>query len=148
MSLKRSCISRNNRFLYSGTCYFLLYNSNTQFKSLTNFSSSILILKSLTLFSTFSKTNLLSLGYQDLEEPTSISFYFKDFTSKENFIDFLDEYNENVDDEKINDFIIEDGNILGVIGKDKYYSDTVVLAIGHSARDTFEMLNNFDIFLK
>ena len=47
--------------------------------------------------------NLLTLGYQDIEEPTSISFYFKDFDSKERFIDFIDEYNENVtkeDEEK------------------------------------------------
>ena len=49
-------------------------------------------------------TNLLSLGYQDLEEPTSISFYFKDFDTKELFLDFLDEYNENIekeDEEKV-----------------------------------------------
>ncbi|MBQ8558694.1 MAG: FtsX-like permease family protein [Tyzzerella sp.] len=49
-------------------------------------------------------TNLLSLGYQDLEEPTSISFYFNDFESKELFLDFLDEYNEKMekeDDEKV-----------------------------------------------
>ena len=49
-------------------------------------------------------TNLLSLGYQDLEEPTSISFYFHDFESKELFLDFLDEYNEKMekeDDEKV-----------------------------------------------
>lgn len=49
-------------------------------------------------------TNLLSLGYQDLEEPTSISFYFHDFESKELFLDFLDEYNERMekeDDEKV-----------------------------------------------
>ena len=48
-------------------------------------------------------TNLLTLGYQDIEEPTTISFYFKDFDSKEKFIDFIDEYNENVkkeDEEK------------------------------------------------
>ena len=31
-------------------------------------------------------TNLLNLGYQDIEAPTSISFYFKDFDSKERFI--------------------------------------------------------------
>ena len=42
-------------------------------------------------------TNLLSLGYQNLEEPTSISFYFKDFNSKELFIDFLGEYNEKME---------------------------------------------------
>ena len=44
-------------------------------------------------------TNLLSLGYQNLEEPTSISFYFKDFTSKELFIDFLGEYNDKMEQE-------------------------------------------------
>ena len=44
------------------------------------------------------KSNLISLGYQDVDDPTSISFYFKDFESKENFINFLKEYNEKVDD--------------------------------------------------
>jgi len=50
------------------------------------------------------ETNLLSLGYQDIEEPTSISFYFKDFDSKEQFIEFLDDYNDkkkNYDEEKV-----------------------------------------------
>ena len=49
-------------------------------------------------------TNLLTLGYQDLEEPTYISFYFNDFDSKERFIDFIDEYNkkqEKDDEEKV-----------------------------------------------
>ena len=40
------------------------------------------------------KSNLISLGYQDVNDPTSISFYFKDFDAKENFLDFLDEYNK------------------------------------------------------
>lgn len=49
-------------------------------------------------------TNLLSLGYQDLNNPTSISFYFRDFEAKELFIDFLDNYNEKmeaVDEDKV-----------------------------------------------
>ena len=49
-------------------------------------------------------TNLILLGYQDINEPSSISFYFKDFDSKELFINFLDEYNEKMeaeDDEKV-----------------------------------------------
>ena len=49
-------------------------------------------------------TNLISLGYQDLNDPTMISFYFRDFESKEFFLDFLDEYNEKMeakDDEKV-----------------------------------------------
>ncbi len=46
------------------------------------------------------KSNLISLGYQNLEEPTRISFYFNSFDSKENFLNFLDHYNETVEEEK------------------------------------------------
>ena len=48
-------------------------------------------------------TNLASLGYQDLENPSAIAFYFNDFDSKEKFVKFLDEYNKKMeaeDDEK------------------------------------------------
>ena len=53
------------------------------------------------------KTNLINFGYQDKEEPTYISFYFKSFDGKERFIDFIDSYNESVknngeDDKEIN----------------------------------------------
>ena len=49
-------------------------------------------------------TNLLDLGYQDLNNPSSIYLYFKDFSSKESFIDFLTKYNEKMkktDEEKV-----------------------------------------------
>ena len=49
-------------------------------------------------------TNLVTLGYQDFEKPTAISFYFKDFESKELFLDYLDDYNDRMekeDDEKV-----------------------------------------------
>ena len=46
------------------------------------------------------KNNLISLGYQDREDPTSISFYFKDLESKEEFIDILNEYNDRLDNER------------------------------------------------
>ena len=42
------------------------------------------------------KTNLISLGYQDKDEPTYISFYFNSFEGKERFIDFVNKYNEKV----------------------------------------------------
>ena len=48
--------------------------------------------------------NLSTLGYQDMEDPYMISFYFKDFDSKETFKTFLDDYNtqmEKVDDDKV-----------------------------------------------
>ena len=43
--------------------------------------------------------NLLKLGYQDLEEPTSISLYFKNFDGKENALKFIDNYNEAAEEE-------------------------------------------------
>lgn len=45
------------------------------------------------------KNNLVNLGYQDTEEPTSISFYFNDFESKDNFLNLIDAYNQQVKDE-------------------------------------------------
>ena len=42
---------------------------------------------------------------------------------------------------QVDDFLIEEGKIKGVIsGGESFYSDAVVLAIGHSARDTFKTL--------
>lgn len=45
------------------------------------------------------KNNLINLGYQDKEEPTSISFFFNDFESKDNFLNLIDTYNQQVKDE-------------------------------------------------
>ena len=42
------------------------------------------------------ETNLLSLGYQNIDEPTAMSFYFEDFEKKEAFTDYLENYNEKV----------------------------------------------------
>ena len=43
--------------------------------------------------------NLINLGYQDTDDPSSISLYFRDFDSKESFLALLDEYNENTDED-------------------------------------------------
>ena len=43
--------------------------------------------------------NLINLGYQDVDDPTTISIYFNNFDSKENFLNLLDNYNETVNDE-------------------------------------------------
>ena len=42
------------------------------------------------------KTNLITLGYQDKDEPTYMSFYFNSFDGKEHFLKFIDEYNEKM----------------------------------------------------
>jgi ABC-type lipoprotein export system ATPase subunit/ABC-type lipoprotein release transport system permease subunit len=63
---------------------------------------------------TTAKSNLSSLGYQDKDAPSSISFYFKDFASKEKFIDFIEDYNKEQkkkDEEKV----IEYTDITGIM---------------------------------
>lgn len=59
-------------------------------------------------------TNLTLLGYQDLDEPSAISFYFEDFDSKELFVDFLDEYNEKMEEED-EDKVISYTDITGIL---------------------------------
>lgn len=51
---------------------------------------------------------------------------------------------------KMTDVLIEDGKACGVIinGEKEYRSSMVFLAVGHSARDTFEMLNTKGITLE
>ena len=51
---------------------------------------------------------------------------------------------------KVTNLIIEDNKIKGVEinNKEKTYSNIVVLAIGHSARDTFYMLNDNNVSMK
>ena len=49
---------------------------------------------------TTEKSNLISLGYQDKEEPTYISFYFTSFDGKEEFLTFIDKYNNSVSESK------------------------------------------------
>ena len=60
-------------------------------------------------------SNLLSLGYQDPDDPTTISFYFKDFESKGNFMEFLDSYNENAEEEKQISYTDLTGLLMGSV---------------------------------
>lgn len=46
-------------------------------------------------------------------------------------------------DSKVSDINVEGGNVKSVVvNNTEYVTNNVILAIGHSARDTFEMLNN------
>ena len=60
------------------------------------------------------ETNSITLGYQDINEPTSISFYFKNFDSKEAFIDFLDDYNKKMEEED-EEKVIKYTDITGIL---------------------------------
>lgn len=43
------------------------------------------------------ENNLKTLGYADFDEPSSINIYPKDFETKQNVIDILDDYNEKME---------------------------------------------------
>ncbi len=59
-------------------------------------------------------TNLLELGYQDRDNPTSIYFYFKNFASKEEFVQFLNDYNKRMKKED-KEKVIEYTDITSII---------------------------------
>ena len=60
------------------------------------------------------ETNLLKLGYQDINKPTSISFYFNDFEAKERFLEVIDKYNEKMEEED-DEKVIKYTDITGIL---------------------------------
>ncbi|MBR2640864.1 ATP-binding cassette domain-containing protein [Candidatus Saccharibacteria bacterium] len=60
-------------------------------------------------------TNLSTLGYQNLSEPTQISFYFWSFDGKTHFMEFLDNYNENMRELKMDDKVIDYSDTTGIL---------------------------------
>ena len=64
---------------------------------------------------TTASSNLISLGYQDLEAPTRISFYFKTFDSKEHFMNFIDDYNDKMSAAGMEDRVIEYSDTTGLL---------------------------------
>ena len=61
------------------------------------------------------KSNLISLGYQDKEEPTFISFYFNSFDGKEHFLDFIENYNKKMKKDKQEDKVINYSDTTGIL---------------------------------
>lgn len=64
-------------------------------------------------------TNLSALGYQDLDDPTEIAFYFWSFDGKTHFIEFLENYNDLMgsigDDEKVIDYSDTTGVLMSSV---------------------------------
>lgn len=60
-------------------------------------------------------TNLSALGYQDLNDPTQLSFYFSSFNGKTKFIDFLDGYNDSMFSLGEEDKVIDYTDTTGVL---------------------------------
>jgi len=63
------------------------------------------------------ESNLRKLGYADINKPVSMSFYLKDFESKEAFLDFLETYNKDMQDNGDEDMVISYTDITGVMIK-------------------------------
>ncbi len=84
-----------NAFSVDTDAFSSAFNFNMDEEELSRLMSSML-----TSSSASYSNNLTSLGYQDKEEPTTISFYFNSFDSKENFLNVIDEYNNSVTEEK------------------------------------------------
>ena len=61
------------------------------------------------------ETNLQSLGYADLENPSGISVYFVDFAGKEVFLDFLERYNDDMEAQGKEDQVISYTDLTGIM---------------------------------
>ena len=60
-------------------------------------------------------TNLSALGYQDIDDPTKMSFYFWGFDGKTHFIEFLEDYNEKMRSAGMEGKVIEYSDTTGVL---------------------------------
>ena len=60
-------------------------------------------------------TNLSALGYQKIDDPTQISFYFSSFDGKTHFVEFLDNYNELMKSYNQEDKVIDYTDATGVL---------------------------------
>ena len=59
--------------------------------------------------------NLQNLGYADLDRPTSIAVYLKDFAAKEEFIAFLDDYNGQMEAAGKEEQVIRYTDVTGIM---------------------------------
>lgn len=62
-------------------------------------------------------SNLRKLGYADTAKPLAMSFYLKDFESKENFLDYIEDYNKEMQENGDEDMVISYTDITGVMMK-------------------------------
>ena len=59
--------------------------------------------------------NLKSLGYAQLDQPASMSIYLVDFAGKEQFMDFLDDYNAEMEAAGKEDQVISYTDVTGIL---------------------------------
>ncbi|MDF9824755.1 putative ABC transport system permease protein [Breznakia sp. PF5-3] len=61
------------------------------------------------------ESNLSTLGYADIKTPNQINIYPKDFTSKENVIHFLQDYNHKMEKAGNDDKVVRYSDIVGTM---------------------------------
>jgi len=59
--------------------------------------------------------NLQTLGYADLNKPTAMSIYLQDFEAKEEFLVFLDGYNDQMQLYHMDDYVIRYTDMTGIM---------------------------------
>ena len=59
--------------------------------------------------------NLKLLGYAEYDKPSAISFYLKDFASKEDFVSFIDGYNDKMKAAGDDDLVISYTDVTGAL---------------------------------
>ena len=61
------------------------------------------------------QNNLTSLGYAQLESPSAMAVYLRDFASKERFMDFLDAYNLQMEQSDREEQVIRYTDVTGIM---------------------------------
>lgn len=64
---------------------------------------------------TTQQSNLKAFGYSNVDQPAQINLYPKDFTTKENVVGFLDDYNQKMTNEKADDKVIKYTDFVGAM---------------------------------
>lgn len=62
-----------------------------------------------------STSNLKMMGYRDLEDPTAINLYPKDFSTKENVIQFLNNYNDTMTQINQEEKVVKYSDLVGAM---------------------------------
>lgn len=61
------------------------------------------------------KSNLKELGYRDIDDPTQIDLYAKDFTTKDSIVDFIEDYNEEMASTNQEDKVVKYTDLIAAI---------------------------------
>ncbi len=61
------------------------------------------------------RSNLMELGYRDIDDPTQIDLYAKDFTTKDSVVDFIDDYNAKMQSTNQEDKVVKYTDLIAAI---------------------------------